>query len=151
MFTKDINKDFGVFFVEKRESKTRTSIHMMFMNYDIAVIWLDKIMVVVDKVLAKRWKPMYAPKKPAQYILELLRQNRYDLEKVIDYAVCRNTEYRSIGVFIYGHDNIGRFHADQMLYLTAYSACYVQFGTNCFSGLTDLMGIRYPIRINGRS
>ncbi len=29
-----------------------SSIHMLFMNYAITVIWLDRDLVVVDKVLA---------------------------------------------------------------------------------------------------
>lgn len=71
MFTKNIEPDFGLFFIDYKESRMNSSIHMMFMNYDITVLWLDKDMVIVDKVLAKKWVPMYVPKRPAQYILEL--------------------------------------------------------------------------------
>jgi len=71
MFTKELEPDHGVMLVDKGESKANASIHMFFMNYDITVLWLDKNMVVVDKVLAKKWRPYYAPEKPAQYILEL--------------------------------------------------------------------------------
>ncbi len=48
-----------------------SSIHMLFMNYAIAVIWLDRDLVVVDKVLAKPWALAYLPKKPARYVVEL--------------------------------------------------------------------------------
>jgi hypothetical protein len=34
---------------------------------------LDKDKVVIDKVMAKRWAPYYAPKEPAQYVVELHR------------------------------------------------------------------------------
>ncbi len=44
---------------------------MLFMNYDLAVMWVDKDMIIVDKVLAKKWMPLYFPKKPARYTLEL--------------------------------------------------------------------------------
>ena len=71
MFSRDLQPDSGVMLVDKDESKANASIHMFFMNYDITVLWLDKNMVVVDKVLAKKWRPYYAPEKPAQYILEL--------------------------------------------------------------------------------
>jgi uncharacterized membrane protein (UPF0127 family) len=44
---------------------------MMFMNCAITVLWLIKDFVVVDKVLAKKWRPAYIPEKPAQYVVEL--------------------------------------------------------------------------------
>jgi len=70
MFQRDLADDEGLFFVYGRESRTDTSIHMLFMNFDIATVWLDKNGVVVDKVLAKKWRPAYAPKKAAQYFIE---------------------------------------------------------------------------------
>lgn len=57
-------------FVTKHEGKAHTTIHMLFMNFSIAVIWLDKNGRVVDKKLAKPWRPAYAPAMPAQYYLE---------------------------------------------------------------------------------
>ncbi len=71
MFSKNIEPDLGLFFIDYKETKMNSSIHMMFMNYDITVLWLDKEFAIVDKVLAKKWVPMYIPKRPAQYILEL--------------------------------------------------------------------------------
>lgn len=47
-----------------------TSIHMFFMRFDLGVIWLDGNFKVVDKVLAKKWHPYYAPKGKAQYVIE---------------------------------------------------------------------------------
>lgn len=70
MFRRQITDDEGLIFVYGRESKVDTSIHMFFMNFDIACIWLDKEGRVVDKVLAKRWRPAYAPRVPAQYVVE---------------------------------------------------------------------------------
>ena len=71
MFTNDIQQEEGIILVEDHESKINTAIHMAFMNYDITVLWLDKNLVIVDKALAKRWRPMYVPSKPAQYVVEL--------------------------------------------------------------------------------
>ena len=71
MFSKKIARDHGLLIVEKNETRVNTSIHMMFMNYDITVLWLDRQMVIVDKVLARKWGPFYIPKQPAQYVLEL--------------------------------------------------------------------------------
>jgi uncharacterized membrane protein (UPF0127 family) len=71
MFSRKLDLDCGIILVEKNETRINTTIHMMFMNYDITALWLDKHMVIVDKVLAKSWVPIYIPKKPAQFIIEL--------------------------------------------------------------------------------
>ena len=73
MFSGELKPDEGIIIVENSESRMNTAIHMMFMNYDITVLWLDKDKVVIDKVMAKRWAPYYAPKEPAQYVVELHR------------------------------------------------------------------------------
>jgi len=83
MLTKELPRDGGIMIVENAESKVNTSIHMMFMNYDITVLWLNKEMVVVDKVLAKKWALFYGPKEQAQYILEI-HPSRFDDFKVGD-------------------------------------------------------------------
>ncbi len=70
MFLNLISQNEGALFVNKIESLVDSSIHMLFMNFDIAVFWLDKDNYVVDKVLAKKWHPFYAPKKPAKTIIE---------------------------------------------------------------------------------
>jgi LysM repeat protein len=70
MFRARIAPDEGLLFVYGRDSRMDTSIHMLFMNFDIAVVWINSSMQVVDKTLAKRWKLAYAPKNAAQYVLE---------------------------------------------------------------------------------
>ena len=62
--------DQGLLFVYKSESRSATTIHMFFMLFSIAVVWLDSSGKVVDKKLAKPWRPAYAPKAPAQYFIE---------------------------------------------------------------------------------
>jgi uncharacterized membrane protein (UPF0127 family) len=71
MFYSSIGPNEGRLFVEKAESKLNTSIHMLFMNFDITVVWLDRQHEVVDIVLARKWHPYYAPSRPAQFTLEL--------------------------------------------------------------------------------
>ena len=61
----------GLIFVHNNESKSR-SIHMLFMRFSIGVVWLDRSGKVVDKKLAKPWRPMYAPAAPAQYYIEAM-------------------------------------------------------------------------------
>ena len=54
-------------FVERRESVAQTAIHMLFVFFPIAVVWLDRDKRVVDTVLAKPFRPYYAPCSAAQY------------------------------------------------------------------------------------
>jgi uncharacterized protein len=70
MFVRRLPSDQGLLFVTSSESRTNTAIHMLFMFIPLAVVWLDKNGRVVDKKLAKPWRPMYAPQAPAQYYLE---------------------------------------------------------------------------------
>jgi uncharacterized membrane protein (UPF0127 family) len=63
-------EDEGLLFISNYEGRAHTAIHMFFMFFDIAVIWLDASGKVVDKKLAKVWRPAYAPSAPAQYFLE---------------------------------------------------------------------------------
>jgi uncharacterized membrane protein (UPF0127 family) len=60
----------GLLFVTPREGTAHTAIHMFFMFFSIGVLWLDAKGKVVDKKVAKPWRPYYAPKKPAQYYIE---------------------------------------------------------------------------------
>lgn len=62
--------DQGLLFVTHAEGRSHTAIHMFFMRFRIAVVWLDASGTVVDKTLAKPWRPMYAPQSPAQYYIE---------------------------------------------------------------------------------
>ncbi len=70
MFTPRLDADQGLLFVTGGESRANTTIHMFFMLFPIAVVWLDKTGRVVDKQLAKPWRPAYAPKAPAQFYIE---------------------------------------------------------------------------------
>lgn len=56
--------------VQPRADRLDAAIHMFFMNFDIAVIWADEHLLVVDVQLARRWRPAYAPAKAAKYVLE---------------------------------------------------------------------------------
>ena len=70
MFKRCLPENEGILLVEKKESIIDTSIHMFFMFFDIATIWINAENIVVDVQLAKKWHPFYASKKPAQYVLE---------------------------------------------------------------------------------
>jgi len=70
MFRSGLATDEVYLFVEGRESVAQTTIHMLFVFFDIAVIWLDRDKRVVDKVLARSFRPYYASGSPAQYFVE---------------------------------------------------------------------------------
>lgn len=71
MFHSRLSPDDGLLLVEKRDSRLETSIHMFFVSFDLAVFWINSEMIVVDKVIAKSWRPAYFPKADARYTLEL--------------------------------------------------------------------------------
>lgn len=86
MFRKSLNQDEGIMLSSFRESVVDSSIHMFFMNFDIAVIWLDSNLLVVDRIVARKWRPYYAPKAPAKYTLEIHPERINDFclgEKII--------------------------------------------------------------------
>lgn len=70
MFTKSLAVDEGLLLVQNNDSRVNSSIHMMFMSIDLAVVWINSKFIVVDKVLARRWKLGYLPKRPAKFVLE---------------------------------------------------------------------------------
>jgi uncharacterized protein len=71
MFSKHIEKETGILLVQSRDSRVDSSIHMFFVFTDLAVSWINEDHVVVDRVLARSWKPIYIPKAPARYVLEI--------------------------------------------------------------------------------
>ena len=70
MFRAALAEGEGLLLVERRESRLDTSIHMLFMRFPIAAIWLDAKFRVVDTCRAEPWRPVYASRAPAQYTLE---------------------------------------------------------------------------------
>ena len=69
-FVTHLPEDEGLLFVTPAEGRIHTTIHMFFMFFSIAVVWLDSAGVVVDKKLAKPWRPSYSSQAPAQYYIE---------------------------------------------------------------------------------
>ena len=57
---------------------TDSSIHTMFMRFEIDIYFIDKNKIIYDKVSLKPWK-FYKPKKRAEYILET-KKNKLKLE-----------------------------------------------------------------------
>jgi uncharacterized membrane protein (UPF0127 family) len=70
MFSKDIDPNGGLFFLNPTEDRINSAIHMFFMNYNLLIIWVDSTGKVVDKIIASRWKTIAAPQRGAKFILE---------------------------------------------------------------------------------
>jgi uncharacterized membrane protein (UPF0127 family) len=66
-----ISRDEGLLLVGKRDSRLDSSIHMLFVSFDLTVVWINSDMQVVDKILAKSWRPAYFSKAAAKYVLEI--------------------------------------------------------------------------------
>ena len=52
------------------EGRVETAIHMLFVFFPIAAVWLDSYGVVVDTRLARSFRPLYVPRAPARDVLE---------------------------------------------------------------------------------
>ncbi|MBN1681352.1 MAG: DUF192 domain-containing protein [Anaerolineae bacterium] len=70
MLRRHLPDDEGLLFVYGRESIAETSIHMFFVFFSIAAVWLDGDGRVVDAKLARPWRPYYGPSQPARYLVE---------------------------------------------------------------------------------
>lgn len=88
MFVTHLPSDRGILLDEKRDSRVNTSIHMLFMNFDITAVWINSQNIVVDVKVAKRWALAYAPVKPARFILEasILRQQDFQVGDKVNFT-----------------------------------------------------------------
>ncbi len=80
MFRSRLAPDEGLVLVGTRDSRLESSIHMFFVSFDLTVLWVGADMKIVDKVLAKSWKPMYFSKYPAKYVIEIHPERWADFE-----------------------------------------------------------------------
>lgn len=70
-FRSHLGRDEGLMLVGQRDSRLDSSIHMLFVPFDLSVIWINSAMQVVDKVLARAWHAAYFSRNPARYVLEI--------------------------------------------------------------------------------
>ncbi len=90
-FRKRLDPDDGLLLVQgQRDSRIDSSIHMLFVPFDLDVVWIDTGMTVVDKVIAKPWRPAYFPAQPARYILEI-HPTRWD-----DYQIGDKVKFQDV-------------------------------------------------------
>ncbi len=70
MFRSSLRPGEALILVEAGDSRAATTIHMFFVPFAIAAVWIDQAGRVVDKVRAEPWRPVYAPRAPARFVLE---------------------------------------------------------------------------------
>jgi uncharacterized membrane protein (UPF0127 family) len=79
-FRSRLSRDEGLVLAGRRDSRLDSSIHMLFVSFDLSVIWINSEMRVVDKVLARSWRPAYFSQQPARYVLEIHPERWGDFE-----------------------------------------------------------------------
>jgi uncharacterized membrane protein (UPF0127 family) len=80
MFRRSLAAEEGLLLVQSRENRLDAAIHMLFMWVDLAVVWINAASEVVDVRLARRWRPIYVPTRPALYVLELAEGHLADFK-----------------------------------------------------------------------
>lgn len=87
MFRSELAKDEGLLLVESKDSRIDTSIHMLFVPFDLTVVWINSEFSVVDKIIAKSWHAAYFPKASAAYTLEIHpdRWNDYQIGDKVEF------------------------------------------------------------------
>ena len=69
-FRRRLGESEAILLVHPQESVLQSSIHMFFVFFPIAAIWIDSMGRVASTKLARPWRPYYASASPAQYVLE---------------------------------------------------------------------------------
>jgi len=69
-FRPGLDENEGLLLVGRRENRLDAAIHMLFVFFPIAVVWLNRRGRVVDTQLARPFCPLYVPSAPAKDILE---------------------------------------------------------------------------------
>jgi uncharacterized membrane protein (UPF0127 family) len=69
-FRRTLGSSEGLLLVGRRENRADAAIHMFFVFFPIAAVWLDKSGQVVDAQLARPFRPLYVPRGPARDVLE---------------------------------------------------------------------------------
>jgi uncharacterized membrane protein (UPF0127 family) len=69
-FHRSLKPGEALILVMPKESISYTSIHMFFVFFSIAAIWVNERGEVTSTQLAKPWHPFYASTMPARYVIE---------------------------------------------------------------------------------
>lgn len=69
-FRRNLKQGEAIILVKDKDSIANSSIHMFFVFFPIAAIWVNKKGKVTSAQLAKPWRPYYASPEPATYVIE---------------------------------------------------------------------------------
>jgi hypothetical protein len=69
-FRRKLNPGEALILVKAKDSIANSSIHMLFVFFPIAAVWINSAGRVTSAQLAKPWRLYYASKEPACYVLE---------------------------------------------------------------------------------
>jgi len=69
-FRRQLNPGEALILVKEKDSIANSSIHMFFVFFPIAAIWINQKGKVTSAQLAKPWRPYYASPEPASYVIE---------------------------------------------------------------------------------
>lgn len=70
-FKRKLDMSDGLVLVESSDGRVNTAIHMLFVFFDLGVIWVNGDGEVVDTKVAKAWRTFYSPKASARYVVEI--------------------------------------------------------------------------------
>ena len=69
-FRRNLKSGEALILVKDKDSIANTSIHMFFVFFPIAAIWINSKGKVTSAQLARPWRAYYASPEPATYVLE---------------------------------------------------------------------------------
>jgi uncharacterized membrane protein (UPF0127 family) len=69
-FHRPLHPGEAIILAKKNDSVASSSIHMFFVFFPIAAVWIDGEGRVTSAQLAKPWHPFYASPEPARFVLE---------------------------------------------------------------------------------
>jgi uncharacterized membrane protein (UPF0127 family) len=62
----------GLVLAQVGDNRLDAAIHMLGVSYDLGVVWINQAGEVVDLRLARAWRSVIVPARPACYVLEAL-------------------------------------------------------------------------------
>ncbi|HJS30037.1 MAG TPA: DUF192 domain-containing protein [Anaerolineales bacterium] len=87
-FRRTLGAGEGLILVGGSDSVAKSSIHMFFVLFPIAAVWINSAGEVTHKTLALPWRPYYASPTAARYVLEASPDylERFIVGEKIDFA-----------------------------------------------------------------
>ena len=69
-YRRRLNPGEALILVKPKDSIVNSSIHMLWVFFPIAAVWINSQGRVTSAQLARPWRPYYASPEPARYVLE---------------------------------------------------------------------------------